>query len=143
MQPPDNNSSIALSLLDRRMVISKDGLPSTIAANGREILASPITVQLLGRNEAPARFATHELRLLDAGPGAARWESHWSSASLSLDLKSELGADGFCDVAIDITAKAATELSNIVLQVPLSEPRFFMGTQKRLLLNWKFDEIPK
>jgi len=96
-----SSSSIEVSILKRDIVISKNGLPSSIKVDGKERLTSPFVL-------APrfVNLSFGELKIRDDKKYSLSWSWKASSDFLELEGEGRVEADGYLEYDITIISKS-------------------------------------
>ena len=116
------------TLLNREVTFGINGLPQSIRSNGREILAASVTL-LVQTSGGPVLWTRDPTRLLTTNEAVVVRETGSDSAQLSLTTRSETEFDGCVTFEATFEAKAAVDVTDIRLQVPLRQDvaRYMMG----------------
>jgi hypothetical protein len=119
----------SIDLLGRRVTLGRLGLPAEIvtfftsemtAIGGapNPVLAAPMRLVVEDRLGAPLGWQGGEPRIVAHEPGAARWSASASAGDLDVAVTGSLEFDGFASLAIALTARRATALHDVRLEIP-------------------------
>lgn len=118
-------------ILLRKIHFAPSGLPDSIRASGREILARPVEVAVHTRRPLHWRFRPTAGRR--AGPATIQRETHGRAEGLRLTVRSKLEADGCLQYRWRLTAERRVRLTETELRVPLRRDvaKYLMGMGRR------------
>ncbi len=151
-----------ISLLGRKLFLSKNGLPAqiqtfftsemtSIGTTPNDILTQPAKFQFLDKDSKEIRqWNTSAVKFLDVKQGTVTWQSNSSSPELQMQVNASLEFDGFLSYTVKITAQQDVMLSDINFNLPmrLSAARYMMGLglkggNRPDSLHWKWDVSKK
>lgn len=117
-----------ITSLTGEVVLKKDGLPSSITANGHTLLAEPPSFNVLIGNH-PVVFNQPDFKFLSKQAGKITWESTMKNALVQLRCKASMEADGYLRYSINVKSLRDTIIDDINLLIPLKkeEAKYFMG----------------
>lgn len=118
-----------VSLLGRKFMIGKDGLPQQIqtfftpemtrySTQPKNILSAPFRFFAIGEKNDTLKLISSGTQFTKKEPGTVSWKSSSSNKLLQLDVNASLEFDGFVTYTLKLTAKEVLSLSDIQLQLP-------------------------
>jgi hypothetical protein len=143
--------------LGRQIRLGTDGFPQSIVSyfspemtrvesEGREILRSPITlqVQVVGGRGIP--WKPGGVLIKPQAEGSVIWESRSAAGPLALECEANMEFDGNIEYALKLTASRETPVDDIRLEIPLKNEvaRYMMGMgvkggARLARSEWKWD----
>jgi hypothetical protein len=127
-----------VAILGRDLTYTELGLPASIRsffsrnvdsadAPPREILAAPMRFTVDGATWTGRAQMDHQ------APGAVAWSSRSVSGQLELDCGAKLECDGYVNYRLTLRARAATDVSDIALEIPLRKDvaTYMMGLGRK------------
>ena len=129
----------SISLLGRKVMLGKDGLPAQIqtfftpemtalVAQPKNILAQP--AQLLAETAAgPLKWQTKSVSFKEKSAGTVRWEALNTAPGLAMQVEGAWEFDGFAAYTIKLTATEDVSLTDIRLLLPYAKDsaKYMMG----------------
>jgi len=120
-----------VGVLGRTVTLGDDGLPTAIASYfapalthleeaPRDVLAGPVALVIEDAAGQPLAVRHGPLRFVKRVPGVAAWETLGEAGPLELRTRGELEFDGNIEFTVAITARRATTLSDIRLEIPIA-----------------------
>lgn len=117
--PIQKNGNV-LEILNRKLELGANGLPTQIWSNERKILSSPITFSLLGAGDEIAYPEDPKTSLVYESPAKVTFRSEGVSEDLKIITLTTLEADGFVDIETEITAVRDLDAKDIRLIIPIT-----------------------
>ena len=119
----------SVSLLNRRIIFSRDGFPSGILSNGREILAEPLKLIVKSQDGEMNWLSEGNSRILDSKPGMLLQEASMKSANLDAKVISKTEFDGCITFHVHLIANSDMDVEDIGLRLSISNDvaRYMMG----------------
>ncbi len=119
-----------LSILGRDVSLNAGGFPKSIrshfsiemtgyATHPREVLSAPIRLVVGDANSHDFSWSASHVRFVKQTEGAVAWEVSGHSGPLTTYLRGEMEFDGTIDYSIDLTARKASTVSDIRLEIPI------------------------
>jgi len=137
---PVSRRGDTLGVLGRRMVVGRDGLPSSIrsfftiemTAIGdapREVLAGPVQLTATDLDGRDLAWTPSGMRVVEHDTGLIRWESSASAGALRMRVAGSLAFDGNAEFSVGVSADSALSLRDVRLEIPLrpETARYLMG----------------
>ena len=152
-----NNS---ISLLGRKVVIAKSGLPNQIQSfiaeemtsytkTPKNIIARPFEF-IAEKETGIIKWNNKNFRFTFIQPGTIKWEALNTAEDLKMLLNGSLEFDGFASFEIKITAQNDIDLKDIRLEIPYNKEsaNYMMGLGQKggtrpADFNWKWDVANK
>lgn len=114
-----------LSILGRDVSLGEDGFPKSIRSHfsiemtdysphAREVLSAPM--RLVVEDSA---WSAGQLSFTKQTEGTVAWEVSGHAGALTTHLRGEMEFDGTIDYTIELTARQATSISDIRLEIPI------------------------
>jgi hypothetical protein len=146
----------SLKILGRSIQLGEEGLPHQIQSffseemtgfqdEAEDILAGPIAFTVMANGEAQA-WTTENFTIETQSMGRAVWNVQSESPDFSLQLNGLLEYDGMLHCELNLTAKAAIEVDDIRLTVPMERAaaRYLLGlgykgSQRPSQIDWKWE----
>ncbi|MGC2657425.1 MAG: glycoside hydrolase domain-containing protein, partial [Bryobacteraceae bacterium] len=130
----------SLGVLGRDVLLGDAGLPDRIASHfaiemtgykalPRQVLSAPIRMVIEDARHHILPWSPGRLRFTKKSEGSVAWEVPSQVGPLSAHLRGEIEFDGSLNYAIDLTARATTDVADIRLEIPLAADvaRYAMG----------------
>lgn len=112
----EKNGKIVLSILNRRVVVGKNGYPESIRVHNREILRTPVTLQIGKKN-----FSSDSVvKVVSQKPFAVRWTWSGTYGSIRINGTGTLEADGYMEYNIDYESDVHSDAS-VTLQYEMEK----------------------
>ena len=147
-----------LGILGREVKLAESGLPGQITSHFDDrmtgfakqptaLLAAPMRLVVQDGTGEYALDASGVPKVQRDGPGKVHWQVAGSAGPLQADVKANLEADGTLTYAIALTAKQATSLRDIRLEIPLNHDvaKYQLGLGRQgdrapADFDWKWNE---
>ena len=139
----------SISLLGRKLVLGKNGLPqkietyftpemTSVSLKPKEVIARPVSF-VAEDSEGAEPWTALGMRFTQKQPGTVQWEAVDTSDYLRMDVKGSIEFDGFVSYTVKITALDSISLSDIRMELPLNKAsaKYIIG------LNLKGEERPQ
>ena len=118
-----------VEMLGRRILFGSAGLPASISTtfpatldrtdgSPREVLASPVQF-VVETAHGPVAWNSQATRLLSRAPGAAEQQTESTAGPLNMSCWSKTECDGYTNYRITLTAREATSVKDLRLEIPL------------------------
>ena len=152
----------AISLLGRRITISKDGFPKQIQTfftpemtgyqqTPNNLLYEPIHFHFTrAANGKDLVLQNGPVRFLEKSAGTARWQCSSHTDSLQMDVDATLEFDGFMRYAVRLVALHDLDFKDIVMHIPFLKDKsdYLMGLGEKggrrpEKVAWKWDVAAK
>ncbi|MEZ4412592.1 MAG: DUF6067 family protein [Gemmatimonadales bacterium] len=137
---PVSRRGDTLGVLGRKMVVGRNGLPTSIRSfftiemtsigeAPREVLAAPVQLAATGADGRELAWTSSGMRVLEHDTGLIRWESSSAAGALRMQVTGSLEFDGNAEFSVAIAADSALALRDIRLEIPLrpEAARYMMG----------------
>jgi len=119
---PVKVSGNRVEVTEREYVIGNNGLPVSVKALGKEILAGPAVLKaVVNGEEVKWRFAT--LKKTEQKEGEVRWEISGTGGPLTLSGKLRMEFDGFALWEVKISGAGAVTVDSLTLEFPINKDR--------------------
>jgi hypothetical protein len=152
----------AISLLGRKVLLSKNGLPSqiqtfftpemtSIGAKANDILTAPAQFHLVDNaGKEINNWKNTSFKFTKKEAGTVSWESTNTDAAVDMQVNGTLEFDGFLSYTIKITALEDVTFNDINFQMPLqpASAKYLMGLgqkggERPESIQWKWDVANK
>lgn len=152
----------SVSLLGRKMLIDKTGLPAQIQtfftpemtglqSNPNDLLTEPVhfhfTKSADGKEIA---WKSDGINFTVKEAGTVKWEATNTSDEVKMEVNASLEFDGFVDYVVKVTALKDVDLSNITMHIPFEKSfaKYMMGLgekggNRKENFSWKWDVAHK
>ncbi|MFT4092656.1 MAG: DUF6067 family protein [Niabella sp.] len=131
----------AISLLGRKILLSKEGFPAQIqtfftpemtgtTAMPNNLLAEGLHFHFIeAATKKNVQLQSQGLKFLQKDPGTVRWEAINTSPSLQMQVDAKLEFDGFLAYSVKLTALEDVSFSDITFHIPVTPAlaQYFMG----------------
>ncbi len=137
---PVSRRGDTLGVLGRKLVIGRNGLPTSIRSfftvemtsigeSSREVLAGPVQLTAVGADGRDLAWTPTGTRVVEHDTGVIVWESSAAASALRMSVTGSLAFDGNAEFAVALTADTALALQDIRLEIPLrpEAARYLMG----------------
>ncbi len=137
---PVSRRGDTLGVLGRKMVIGKNGFPTSlrsfftiemtsIGETSRELLAGPVQLTATGADGRETVWSSSGWRVVEHDTGVIIWEATSSAGALRMQVTGSLEFDGNAEFAVALTADAEVSLRDVRLEIPLrpEAARYMMG----------------
>ena len=149
-----------ISLLGRKVILNKDGLPSQIqsfftpemtsySATPKNILSQPMQFTVNGAPMLQSN-ARKQFSFTQQQKGTVQWTATTSSDQLEMQVKGSLEFDGFMVYTVKMTALQNLDVTDIQLQMPFDKKSatYMMGLGQKggyrpASFNWKWEVATK
>ncbi|MBM3498675.1 MAG: hypothetical protein FJX74_08370 [Armatimonadetes bacterium] len=101
-----------------RIDLGGSGLPRRITSQGLDLLSRPVAFDIRANGAAPA-FTDSELRPEEVTDAAVTLVGSSAAPGLTLDCRTRVEFDGMMRLDVKVTAREATRLDGLTLEVPL------------------------
>ena len=140
---PVKSNGKAISCLGRKVQFGPDGFPTSIQANGHEVLARPIAL-VAEISSKSLLWEGGKLRPIIKATGAITQESDSQAGNLSISCISKMEADGYINYRVSLKSKVRQKLSDIRLEIPVRKAMatYLMGMGRKGGYRpgeWKWD----
>ena len=140
---PVKSNGNAISCLGRKVQFGPDGFPTSIQANGHEVLARPIAL-VAEISSKSLLWEGGKLRPIIKATGAITQESDSQAGNLSISCISKMEADGYINYRVSLKSKVRQKLSDIRLEIPVRKAMatYLMGMGRKGGYRpgeWKWD----
>ncbi|PZX93494.1 hypothetical protein DOS84_10245 [Flavobacterium aquariorum] len=151
-----------ISLLGRKVLLSKNGLPAqiqtfftpemtSIGAKANDILAAPAQFHLLDNTGKEINnWKNTSFKFTKKEAGTVAWESTNTDTAVEMQVNGTLEFDGFLSYTVKITALEDVTFNDINFQMPLqpTSAKYLMGLgqkggERPESLKWKWDVANK
>jgi hypothetical protein len=151
-----------ISLLGRKVFLSKNGLPAqiqtfftpemtSIGAKANDILVSPAKFHLLDiAGKEINNWKNNSFKFTKQESGTVSWESSNTASGIEMQVKGTLEFDGFLSYIVKITALDDVSFNDISFQLPMqpNSSKYLMGLGQKggnrpETLLWKWDVANK
>ncbi len=144
--------------LGRSLTVGRSGFPArvrsffspevtSIIKDGREMLASPISLIVETRGGQILEWVDHGAELVMQAPGAVAWEAMSEAGPLEMALRGRMEFDGFVEVKVGLSSKEPIEVKDIRLEVSVAAEvaKYMMGLGfkgglRPAEFNWVWDQ---
>lgn len=149
-----------ISLLGRKLIINRDGLPKQIQTfftpemtgvsnNANEIISKPF--QLIAEDATgKINWKNNPVQFISKTPGTVKWEALSTSPSLNMQVNASMEFDGFVSYTVKISAIKDIDLKDIRMEIPLTDfsSKYMMGLGQKggyrpENFQWKWDVAHK
>jgi hypothetical protein len=151
-----------VSLLGRKLMINRDGLPAkiqtfftpemtSIGSTPNELIIEPLHFHFYDTaGKQPLKWKSDGIRFTRKEPGTVAWQSSSTSATLRMDISAQIEFDGFLAYTIKFTALEDVAFNEINFHLPMQPDlsRYFMGLglkggNRPDTIKWKWDVAHK
>ena len=117
-----------ITATDKKVVIAKSGLPSSIKVGEEEILNSPYNF-VVKTSKGNICFDDGNLKFTTSTTGSVSWQSHCQKQGIDFLCKARLEYDGYLHYELEVSANEQIEVEDIYLQANYSShsSKYFMG----------------
>ncbi len=151
----------SISLLGRKIVIGKDGLPQQVqtfftpemtsySLQPKNILSNPIRFIAIRNSNDTMKLLSAGIQFIKKEPGTVSWKSTSSNKQVQLEVVGSIEFDGFVTYSMKLTAKENVSLNDIQLQMPFDKKAatYMMGLgekggYRQPLFEWKWNVAQK
>jgi hypothetical protein len=118
--------------LGRQVRFGNTGLPESIVSNAREILASPMMMQIR-TGGSDLTWKGNRTRIIKETPGAVTWESTSVSGPVSMRCLAKMECDGYINFRLTIRAVTQVDVEDIGLAIPIRREvaTYMMGMSRK------------
>ncbi|MBQ0105245.1 MAG: hypothetical protein KBT47_04320, partial [Armatimonadetes bacterium] len=134
-----------ISILDRDITLGEDGLPLSITSRGNEILASPITFDII--TEEKSETSSSQLLQENQGLTFADFVSKTDNPFFEITTKTKTECEGCITFSVTLKAKKHIETEDISLSIPvrkeIAEYMIGFGRQggfRKGNIKWKWNK---
>ncbi|GEM_PF-934547 len=120
-----------VEVTEREYIIGNNGLPISIKALGKDILASPAVLRaVVNGKEVSWKFSP--LKKIEQKDGEVTWELAGKGGPLTLSGKLRIEFDGFALWDVKISSKQAVTIDSLSLEFPINKERalYARGTSR-------------
>ena len=114
---PIDISGRTLKILGRSIVLSENGLPTSIVSTGHQLLAGP--PQFLIEGKSPVSIEPSPICLF--GEGRAEWSSEMQFDRCTVKLSGSLEFDGTLDYQLELLGSESAALDQVELFIPIQK----------------------
>ncbi|MCX7599719.1 MAG: LamG domain-containing protein [Armatimonadetes bacterium] len=118
----DGRRPLRVRCWGREYVFDETGLPAQIASAGAELLARPVTLQVLFGNQ-PLKWGRGKLRIVSASPTAAEIEgvaqAPCTTGTATLSVRTRAEYDGLLLLSLQLELPAGASPDAVSLEIPL------------------------
>ena len=150
-----------ISLLGRKLFLSKDGFPAqvqtfftpemtSIGTTPNNLFTGPVHFNLYDSNQNELQWKTTGVNFLKKEPGTVVWQSTSVSAALQMDVNASLEFDGFLLYTVKFTALQDITFNDINFNLPMQPEaaKYLMGLglkggNRPDRVQWKWDVAHK
>ncbi|MES2777872.1 MAG: glycoside hydrolase domain-containing protein, partial [Bacteroidota bacterium] len=155
-------SDTVISLLGRKLLLSRDGFPAQvqtfftpemtgIGTKPNNLFTEPLHFHFYDADgKQPLKWKTSGLNFIKKEAGTVAWQSSSSSASLQMDVIGALEFDGFLSYTVKFTALEDMSFNDINFHLPLQpeSAKYLMGLglkggNRPDTVQWKWDVAHK
>ncbi|MHB1458014.1 MAG: glycoside hydrolase domain-containing protein [Armatimonadota bacterium] len=116
---PVKVSGKEIKIIGRNMKYTDSALPSQINSAGKDMLASPIRLQI-GNGGKQIVWSSKAVKIVNADETHAKLESLWTGNDFDLKITSEVDYDGFTWNEVTLMPHGAKTLDKVSLLIPMT-----------------------
>lgn len=130
----------SIECLGRKVTLSDNGLPKSIISGTKEILASPISMNI-------GNWSENKISITKNTSGMAVFESNGKNDNFEMECKTKMEFDGFVNFHINLKALQEIDADDIYIDIPFKREiatymmgMGFKGGYRPKEWNWVWDE---
>ena len=117
-----------ITATDKRISLSKNGLPASIMVNGREVLSQPMQF-VVRTSEGDINFPLSEFKMKKCTSGSVSWESSGVNGGVGFVCNATAEFDGYIHYEVEVSSDTEMTVEDVFLQSDFSQysSTYFMG----------------
>lgn len=154
-------SGNSISLLGRKLILGKNGLPeqiqtffteemTDISSEAKNILDNPFRFNIIDQTGNEINLKTAKFAFKEQEEGTVTWTANNTAQQLDMQVSGELEFDGHANFEVKIIAQKDLKLNDIALQIPFNDnaAKYMLGLghkggKRPEDIDWKWDVAHK